>query len=191
MLYPLFETLCYENGHIANLAFHQIRYEKSLYTFYGQRNAPILADIFPHFLAFQTLPKHGLFRLRLAYNAHHFQLEIFPYQRKTYRHFKPVVCNHIDYALKYCDRTLLSQLFAQKDRADEILIIKNGRITDCSIGNVVLRQNGHWFTPTTPLLQGTQRAYLLSQGKITATEILLEDLPMFDEIRLINALNPL
>ena len=86
---------------------------------------------------------------------------------------------------------MLNELLAQKGDCDEILIIKNGYVTDCSIGNLIFRQGTQWFTPDTPLLEGTQRAKLLTQGRIKVRSILATDLHLFEEVRLINALNGL
>ena len=35
-MYPLFETLCIENGKIQNIDLHQMRYERSLREYYGK-----------------------------------------------------------------------------------------------------------------------------------------------------------
>ena len=75
--------------------------------------------------------------------------------------------------------------------ADEIIIIKDSFVTDCSIGNLAFRKGTQWFTPNTPLLKGTQREYLLQSGQLQEIEIRLEQLEKFDEIRVINALNEL
>lgn len=191
MPYPLFETFCYENGELKNLSFHQIRFEKSRFLYYGQRHSPSLARVLARFSSFHTLPKKGLFRLRLAYNEWDFQLEISPYQRQIYRHFTPVYCDDIDYALKYTDRRLLNTLWQKRGKGEEIIIIKKGLVTDCRIGNLLFRHRQQWFTPNAPLLAGTQRAFLLAKGKIHLATIHATDLPQFEETRIINALNPL
>ena len=80
---------------------------------------------------------------------------------------------------------------AQKGEADEIIIIKDSFVTDCSIGNLAFRKGTQWFTPNTPLLKGTQREYLLQSGQLQEIEIRQEQLEQFDEIRVINALNEL
>ena len=64
-------------------------------------------------------------------------------------------------------------------------------MTDCSIGNLILRQGKKWYTPDTPLLLGTQREKLLREGKIQETTIFQEDIANFDEIKIINAMNGL
>ena len=100
-----------------------------------------------------------------------------------------MLCDDIDYHLKYSDRAIFNELLKQKGDCDEIIIVKQGKITDCTIGNLILRQGSQWFTPDSPLLIGTQRSKLLKERKIIERKILLSDLPLFEEIRLINALN--
>ena len=194
MEFPLFETLAIEQGKIRNIERHQQRYERSLQAFYGKQSAVVFPRIFrlaEHIRVPLELATESLIRCRIDYNAKQIQCRYFPYQRKHYRTFKPVACDHIDYGLKYADRTLLNELLAQKGNCDEIMIIKNGYVTDCTIGNLIFRQGTQWFTPDTPLLEGTQRAALLAQDRIKVRSILATDLSLFEEIRLINALNGL
>lgn len=191
MNYPLFETLCIENGQVQNLALHQQRYEQSLRAFYPQYQVQDLQKLFAENTALWAEISTSIIRCRIDYNATECHVQCFPYQRKAYRTFQPVFCDEIDYSLKYADRTLLNQLLQQRGDCDEIMIIKNGKVTDCSIGNLIFRQSSQWFTPDSPLLAGTQRRKLLSEGKIKVRSIFFEDLPQYEEVRLINALNPL
>ncbi|MBN6074817.1 aminotransferase class IV [Aggregatibacter actinomycetemcomitans] len=193
MEFPLFETLAIAHGKVRNIEHHQQRYERSLQAFYG-KSAVVFPNVFQLTEQIQVptaLRAEPLIRCRIDYNAEQILCRYFPYTRKTYRTFKPIVCDHIDYGLKYTDRTLLNDLLAQKGDCDEIMIIKNGYVTDCSIGNLIFRKNTQWFTPDTPLLEGTQRATLLAQGRIKVRSILATDLHLFEEVRLINALNGL
>ncbi|MDU8925002.1 aminotransferase class IV family protein [Pasteurellaceae bacterium LIM206] len=193
-MFPLFETICIENNEIIDIAWHQQRYENSLQRFYEKANVRVfdLLKTLKNNTALSAMAaRHSLIRCRMDYNAEQIRIQCFPYQRKIYRSFKPVICDHIDYSLKYSDRSLLNRLVEQRGECDEIMIIKNGKVTDCSIGNLIFRQGKQWVTPDTPLLHGTQRAKLLQQGKIIEQSILLEDITKFDEIRLINAMNGL
>lgn len=191
MDFPLFETLCIEQQQIKNCAYHQQRYERTLYQFYGE-SAVKIYDLFeiihlqPEFLNLTSLT-----RCRIDYNATTFQIQFFPYQRCKITTFQLVICDEIDYSLKFSDRTLLSHLLEQRGDCDEIIIIKQGKVTDCSIGNLVFRQGEQWFTPDSPLLIGSQRTYLLDTGKIKEKTIFAEDIAQFDEIRVINAMNGL
>lgn len=189
MDFPLFETLCIEQQQIKNCAYHQQRYERALYQFYGE-SAVKIYDLFeiihlqPEFLNLTPLT-----RCRIDYNATTFQIQFFPYQRRKIATFQPVICDDIDYSLKFTDRTLLNRLLAQRGDCDEIMIIKQGKVTDCSIGNLAFRLGEHWFTPDSPLLAGTQRRYLLEQGILQEIPIFVGDVLKFDEIRVINAMN--
>ncbi|WP_424409484.1 aminotransferase class IV family protein [Pasteurella sp. PK-2025] len=192
-MFPLFETIAIVKGEIQHLDLHQQRYAASLKHFYGNTSTKV-HDL-AHILDISTALKHTqhapIIRCRVDYDQHHYHVQYFPYERKTYRTFQPVMCDDIEYRLKYADRTYLNQLLQQKGQCDEIMIIQHGKVTDCSIGNLVFRQGEQWFTPDSPLFYGTQRAWLLQQGKIQACPILLQDVAKFEEIRLINALNPL
>ena len=193
MDFPLFETLRIEKGQVQNLALHQQRYENSLREFYAGQPYKIfsLAKILQKNTALWVNNQSSLIRCRIDYNATQYHLQCFPYQRKTYQRFHPVICDDIDYHLKYSNRAIFNELLKQKGDCDEIIIVKQGKITDCTIGNLILRQGSQWFTPDSPLLIGTQRSKLLKERKIIERKILLSDLPLFEEIRLINALNPI
>ena len=121
-MFPLFETIAIENGKIKNIALHQARYEHSLITYYGKS-----AITFFNLLDLIQVPKklhNKLVRCRIDYNAHQTKILYVEYTPKTHRVFKSIVCNEIDYSLKYADRELINTLFAQKGEADEIIIIK-------------------------------------------------------------------
>jgi len=84
---------------------------------------------------------------------------------------------------------VLKTLFDQRAEHSEILIIKNGLVTDCFYYNVAFYSDA-WYTPASPLLAGTMRASLLEEKKITPIDISLEDVPRYSKICLFNALNP-
>ncbi|MGR6980217.1 aminotransferase class IV family protein [Testudinibacter sp. P27/CKL/0425] len=187
-MYPLFETIAVEQGVLQNLAYHQQRYQQALAAYYP--NQPLQR------LDFSTIRvpsefQQGLVRCRVDYCATTQQVRFFPYQRRQIRRFKPIIADDLDYSLKFSERTLLDQLYAQRGDCDEIIIVQQGLLTDCTIGNLVLLQNGIWYTPRRPLLAGTQRAKLLAEQRIVPRDIPLATLAEYREIRLINALNPL
>lgn len=67
-------------------------------------------------------------------------------------------------------------LAAQKGDCDEIIIIKNGLVTDTSFTNIAIYKHGMWLTPKHPLLLGTKRAALLEKGIIQEADITVDDL---------------
>jgi 4-amino-4-deoxychorismate lyase len=85
-------------------------------------------------------------------------------------------------------KTGLNTLFAQRNDADEILIIKKGMVTDSLYCNVAFSNEQQWFTPSTPLLPGTQRAFLLDSGIIQEAEISETDMLKYSHIKLFNAM---
>lgn len=99
------------------------------------------------------------------------------------------MADHISYTYKYEDRSALKKLFNQRENHSEILIIKNGIVTDCFYYNVAFYSDA-WYTPKQPLLNGTMRASLLDQKIINLADISLEDIPKYTKICLFNALNP-
>ena len=111
-----------------------------------------------------------------------------PYQKRVIRTLQPIQADHLDYALKYADRTELDRLFAQKGDADDILIVKNGLATDTSIANIAFFNGTKWLTPKHPLLKGTTRARLLDEKKIFESEIYIQDLDKFTDFALMNAM---
>lgn len=192
MDYPLFETVAVERGEILNLDYHQMRYEQALHQYYGRKVLPFnLQEILQKSTALLTLKRsEPLIRCRIDYNDQDYRLQCFAYQRKVFRSFQPVICDHINYGLKFSDRRIFAELLRQKGKHDEIIIIKQGLVTDCTIGNLLFRKNQQWFTPEAPLLNGTQRAKLLAEKRIQTLNIKRQDIAQFDEIRLINAMNP-
>lgn len=191
MSFPLFETIAIEQGIAHQLAYHQARYEQSLYQFYG-RDSLKRAVNFAEILSLPPeLAQEPLVRARIDYNAQQIKVAYFPYQRRNLRNFLPVAADKLSYSLKWTDRSQLDQYYAQRGDYDEIMLVQQQLITDCSIGNLIFKRQGQWFTPKKPLLAGTQRQYLLDQQKIECRDIYVQQLELFEEVRLINALNPL
>jgi 4-amino-4-deoxychorismate lyase len=105
------------------------------------------------------------------------------------RSLKLVYDDNISYSYKYTDRTNILRLFDLREECDDILIIKNGKVTDSSYANVIFRDfNGTWVTPATFLLHGTRRSNLLFNKLIREVDIGVSDLHLYTDLRLINAM---
>ena len=72
--------------------------------------------------------------------------------------------------------------------SDDVLIVKNGFVTDTSFSNVVFRQDDRLFTPDTFLLNGCKRQELISKGTIEERKISLDDIKSYQCCYLINAM---
>lgn len=186
-VFPLIETIAIRDGQIQNLAYHQRRYEQGVQflkssSSYKFKQLAEVIDIPSEFLT-------GLVRCRVDYNADEMTVAFYPYQARKISSFKIVEQNDIDYRYKYADRNALNELVSQKQDCDDIIVIKNQYVTDSSIANLLFLKNGIWYTPHQPLLQGTQRAKLLDEQKITSQEISISQIFDYEKIMFINALN--
>jgi 4-amino-4-deoxychorismate lyase len=85
---------------------------------------------------------------------------------------------------------LINELLKQKDDCDDILIIKNGLVTDTSIGNILFLDGKQWITPDSPLLPGTSRARLINEGIVQEKKIQLSNISKFLGFQVVNALIP-
>lgn len=180
----LVESIKLCDGKLFNLEYHQQRLNRAMAERFPEA-APIdLATVI-------SIPEHcssGTFKVRVLYGPSVDAVEIEPYHFRTIQSLKVVHHESIDYHLKYTDRQILQQLFAQRGDADDIIIVKNGLVTDAFAANLIFFDGTKWVTPNTPLLKGTQRQFLLEQGIISEIEIKECDISSFQKVGLINAM---
>ena len=173
----LLETIHIINGQALHLEYHQNRLESSRKTL--GLNTSLNLSLKP--------PKTGEYRCRVLYKDSIEKVEYIPYQQQPIHSFK-LIHSQIDYSLKFEDRSALNLLLQDKENADEIIIIKNGLITDTSIANLAFYNGEKWLTPRTPLLKGTTRQRLLDEGKIVCADIHYKDVNNFSKIAVMNAM---
>lgn len=181
----LFETICLKDGILLNLPYHEARLNNSRKALFHCSDHLQLSTI--------ALPKEatqGLWKCRILYQQNIFDIQFHRYEPRTITTLTCVFCESIDYTYKYVDRSAIEQLQIGV-QTDDILIIKNGFITDTSFGNVVFYDGKNWITPSHPLLKGTSRARLLELGQIQEAEIKLHDLSKFQGLVIVNAMLPL
>lgn len=182
-MYQLLETIKCRNGKLINIKWHNQRFNYARKKIWGFNHIIRLEDLI-------QIPQpnlSGLFRCRVVYSPEIEKIEFIPYSYRKIESLKLVEANDIDYSFKYANRKKLDNLFALRDNCDDILIVKNGCITDSYTANPVFYDGKDWFTPGTVLLAGTQRARLLAEKKIRLCEITLANLSEFKKIGLINA----
>lgn len=183
----LIETIKCSNGRLQNLSYHQNRFNLVRKELFGVTELISLdSAIQIHESAFV-----GLFRCRVLYSKEIEKIEFLPHTYRPVNSLKLVEDNRIDYHLKYADRERLTQLFHERSNCDDILIVKNGCITDSYTANPIFYDGATWWTPDTPLLPGTQRARLLEEGKIKGCRITPGDLMKYTKVGLINAMQDL
>ena len=180
----LLETIKISSGKILNLRYHQQRMDYAYQELYGKANPFDLKKI----IRPAAKDSFGVVKCKLTYNAHDYTISFENYQPSPIRSLKIVHDNSIDYHLKYADRSAIHHLLEQKGNCDDILIIKDGFVTDISFANIAFFDGSNWITPDTPLLNGTKRQLLLDRKILWAQKIQPQDLEKFSGFRIINAM---
>ena len=183
----LFETIRIENGLAQNLEWHERRMSLAKREIW-QVNEPVILgpriSVPPEF-------KSGTVRCNIHYGPGIQSITYRRYEKRQICSLKLVTCDTIDYHLKFADRALLKSLLAFRGECDEIIIIKNGFLTDTSMSNIMFRDGEKWVTPANPLLKGTCRERLIREGWLTEREIRPEDIMEYGGLKIINAMrNP-
>ncbi len=178
----LLETLKIINGEPQHLEYHQARFNQTRKILYDTQTEIALEKLIH--CPFSS----GTYRCRIIYTDYIEHIEYLPYQDRQFRTFQIVTDDSMTYPFKFLNRDSLNQLVAQKGLADDILIVKNGLITDTSIANVAFWENDTWVTPAVPLLKGTTRQRWLTEKRMVAKDITVTDLKKFSKMALMNAM---
>jgi len=177
---PLLETLRCEGGRVHYLPYHQQRLNRSLQAV-GAMTIYNLSTLI-------TPPDNALYRCRFLYTPTSFSIEFHPYTPKKISTLRIVCDDTLNYSLKYAQRDALNLLFDQRKGADDVLIVQNNYLTDTTIANIALYLDHQWLTPQAPLLEGTTRARLIDEGKITTAHLSVSDASQATKIALMNAM---
>ncbi|MEQ1586872.1 MAG: hypothetical protein ABL895_13380, partial [Cyclobacteriaceae bacterium] len=139
----LLESIYVNDGVFRNLAYHEARMQASVLALFKKQYAINLQSALTQY----SLPLRGLYKTRVIYNTSILKIEVVRYVSKSVHSLKLIEHKDIAYAHKFVDRTLLTELYSQRGRAEDILIVKNGLITDTYYGNIIFKREGHWYTP--------------------------------------------
>jgi 4-amino-4-deoxychorismate lyase len=183
----LFETIRIQDGVIYNIGHHNQRMNQSRKLLLGCNNSIDLKSL----IIVPENSRKGIYKCRVVYRTEIENNSFEPYIPRLINSLKLVDDNTICYEHKFSDRKPLEQLSLKRGHCDEILIVKNGSLTDTSFSNIVFFDGIQWITPLNPLLQGTMRSYLLAEGYISEKKISVRDLRYYQKARLINAMLPL
>ena len=171
-----FETIKCENFDILNLHFHEKRVMNTISKNYS------LGELI-------HAPTNERLKCKIIYDEDEIlSIEFTKYKKRKISSFKLIVDDNINYSKKALKRDELDFLFSQKEKADEIIIIKNGFVSDTSIANIAIFDGDIWLTPKTPLLKGTVRARLLDEKKIFEKDISVSELKNAKRFALMNAM---
>ena len=178
------ETIRVEDGIFVRPELHLHRMRQTVREGYGVAFNFDLAD--------GSIPlqhRKGTVKCRIVYGRSLSEISFAPYVPREIRSLRLVAADdELDYHLKYADRSALARLLQRRDDCDEILIVRDGAITDTSYSNVAFFDGRKYVTPDTFLLNGTRRQYLLGAGVLTERRITPSDLGGFERVVLINAM---
>ena len=186
-MFQFVETICIKNGKPQNLRRNVERMNRTIRAFFPQQSLVSEETILKDIPCLQ-----GLQKARVVYDENGITERSFaPYTIRKINSIAIVEDNDISYSWKSTDRSALQRLREKAPEYDEIIIVKNGCVTDSSYTNLCFFDGKEWLTPDTPLLRGTMRQKLLDEGIIREARILKSDLHKFQSVSLINAMIPL
>lgn len=181
----LVETVRIAGGVVENLPLHMDRMRRSSLELWD-REVVAGPDVF-------NVPdgfRNGTVKCRILYGADGIaSVQYSSYVPRTVRTLRPVFCDSMDYHLKYEDRSGLENLFARRDGCDDIIVVRgDGSLTDTSFGNIVVKMEDGFFTPSDFLLDGCRRRSLIASGRVRVRKIKLHDICPEHEIHIVNAM---
>lgn len=185
--YQFIESIYWKDKEMPLLPWHERRFKETQMAHFGliiypslkkiiEKNIPTDYDIFQ------------VYKVRVVYSEKFIGIEFQPYQKKKIEKLYLVENNTIDYSYKYLNRTDLEKMKLPFQTNEEIIIVKEGLLTDTTFTNIALHNGKRWETPATPLFEGTQRSFLLEQNIIFPVDICVTDLNQYSRIRLFNAM---
>ena len=180
----LVESLKLKDGVIQHISYHQKRLDRAMDELIPEAQKIDLAGI----ISIPEKCHSGVYKVRVLYGHSVDKIEFEPYVFRKIQSLKIVHHESIDYHLKYSDRQILNELFALRGNCDDIIVIKNGFVTDSFAANLLFFDGEKWLTPETSLLKGTKRQFLLDQGIISEAEIRETDIRNYQKVGLINAM---
>lgn len=177
------ETIKVRDGQFCHLDDHERRARAtSLAVFGSPLNWNISKMVVPEGV------RRGLVKCRVVYDMAVREVTFAPYTFRRIGSLRLVEDDAVEYSLKSTDRYELERLFALRKGCDDVLIVRQGMITDTSFSNVVLEDATGLYTPDTFLLNGTCRRRLLNEGIIRERSIPAGELHRYDRLYLINAM---
>ncbi len=171
-----FETIKIEDYNIFNLSYHEKRIAKTI-----GLNICLQEYIYP--------PSSCLLRCKIVYDETGIlEVNYFPYKKRDIKTFRLIFDDEIEYSKKYLDRVSLETLYNQRQNCDDIIIIKNGIVTDTSIANIAVFLDNKWIISKDSLLEGTTKMKFLEENKLLEENITLEMLKEASKIALLNSM---
>lgn len=178
------ESICLREGKFERLEYHQIRMNHAFLKFFPGSEVPRLFEI----LHEQNFPVQGIYKCRVEYDSvvKLVEFQLYKIREVTSLRLVSVSIPSADY--KSLNREAINQAFNKRNGCDDILMVRDGLITDASYSNVAFYDGKRWLTPRLPLIYGTRRASLIDLKMIEEADISVHDITKFLKIRLFNAM---
>ena len=109
------------------------------------------------------------------------KIEYFDLNKREFNKLKVVECDNIEYSYKSENREKLNSL--KVNGYDEVIIVKNGLVTDTTISNLAFFDGKEWHTPKNPLLKGTKREELIQKGFLKEKDIKIDNVKNYFEAK--------
>ncbi|WP_152657922.1 aminodeoxychorismate synthase component I [Oceanobacillus sp. CFH 90083] len=191
--FQLLETMKYDGIELLRLDRHLARLKRAAHQFgYPYAMEEIKQQLMEH-----TKKCSGAHRIRLLLDQDGgLDITCTPLReepavvRKVSLALSPIDRENIFYYYKTTNRQMYA-VFREQDSTsfDVLLWNEEGQLTEFTIGNLVVKQHGHYYTPplASGLLAGTYREELLEQGEIKEKVLRKKDIPSFEEVWLVNS----
>ncbi|MGR3812280.1 aminotransferase class IV [Jiulongibacter sp. NS-SX5] len=177
-----FETIKYQNGEFSLLELHEQRLNKTRSHFFAGKDQIRLSDYL------QEAPDdHQLYRCRVSYDEEIREVKFIPYSLAHHTKIGFCEVGSFDYAFKSEDRAFFTERVSESG-LDDLIFLRNGKLTDASYSNLALKDGDQWYTPKSCLLNGVKRQYLISKNILSEAEMTVQDLSSFTELAFINAM---
>lgn len=179
----MFETIRIQNKQPCNLRYHNRRMNAARRSLFGCTDELRLEEI----ISVPAVLTEDLYKCRVLYGKSIFDVQFEIYSPRIIKTLQLVQADSIRYEFKFLDRSCFARLI-RATHADDILIVKDGLLTDTSFANIVFFDGTRWITPSTPLLRGTRREYYVETGLIEESRLAVDDLARFSKAVLVNAM---
>jgi 4-amino-4-deoxychorismate lyase len=186
MIERLLETVYVKDGVPQNIIYHNQRFNRTKKRFWPDSQPIDLLE----FIKVPVEHKYGAVKCRILYKEEIEEIQYLKYERKEINRIKVVEAN-FNYDFKWENRSAINELVESQPLYDDILMVKDGYITDTSYANIVLKKDNEFYTPKIPMLNGTKRQHLIDEDILIPRNIKPSDLKKFSHFTLINAFNDL
>lgn len=179
---PFFESIRFQNGEFSLLDYHEDRLNRTRREVLGLKNTLKLSSILK-----EVPDTDELYKCKVSYGDQIDEVIFTPYKPALQRAVRLVEVNKYQYSYKSSDREFIQNQVAMSG-CDDIIMLKNGFLTDASYSNLALFDGEKWVTPATYLLPGVKRRFLLDQTFLKPENIHVDDLKNYSKLTFINAM---